>query len=76
MMNLASIIILALIIAAVVFAIRYTSKHGTCETCGLDGKAHCGSGSCGTCAYHDQEVQFDKEMMKKVEEMKKFVPRG
>lgn len=76
MMNLASIIIFALIIAAVVFAIRYTSKHGTCETCGLDGKAHCGSGSCGTCAYHDQEVQFDKEMMKKVEEMKKFVPRG
>ena len=53
MMNLASIIILALIIAAVVFAIRYTSKHGTCETCGLDGKAHCGSGSCGTCAYHE-----------------------
>lgn len=49
-MNFATFIIAAIIVVAFVFAVKYSTKHGTCEDCG---GGHCG----GTCSH---KIPFDK----------------
>ena len=46
-MNLISYLILAVLIVCFVLAVRYTRKHGSCETCG----GNCaGCGGCSSSA--------------------------
>lgn len=52
-MNAISIVIVAVIAIAVIFAIRYTIKHGTCSE---KGHGECG-GVCGKCPYHEMEMR-------------------
>ncbi len=67
-MNLISYIILALIVAAMVAAIRYTRKHGSCSCGSKD--CHCGTGSCGgNCA--ETEQKYMEEWSKKHPELLK-----
>ena len=60
-MNAVSVIILAVIIVAVIFAIRYTVKHGTCDQKSM---GECG-GSCGSCPYHEMEMRAALKNKKK-----------
>ncbi len=68
-MNLVSWIIVAVIAAALIAAIRYTKKHGSCS-CGSEG---CKSGSCSGCAMkpieEEQERKYMEEWSKKYPEM-------
>jgi hypothetical protein len=41
-MNLSTLLIAALLIVLAVLAVRYTHKHGTCESCGGSCDGHCG----------------------------------
>ncbi len=66
-MNLASFLILALILIAMFFAIRYTRKNGSCS-CGSEG---CKSGSCSSCAMKPIEEEAERKYM---EEWKKKYP--
>ena len=50
-MNIASIFLLMWIAAAFVCAVRYTAKHGTCESC----SGGCGGGGCASCHFCEEK---------------------
>lgn len=56
-MNLISYLILAVLIVCFVLAVRYTRKHGSCESCG----GNCaGCSSAAGCQMQQQETQGTK----------------
>lgn len=58
-MNLASIIIVAVIAVAFIAAFRYSRAHGSCSECGA------GKGGCASCQMAPFEKQQEEEYLKK-----------
>ena len=63
-MNLISYLILAVLIVCFVLAVRYTRKHGSCETCGGNCAGCGGCRSAAGCQVQQQKPQVKKTEMK------------
>lgn len=63
-MNAASILIVILVAAAFVMAVRYIIKHG--DSCAQCASGQC-SGECKSCSLYEQEMEEYKKHMKKID---------
>lgn len=61
MINIPTLLVLLLIIVAIVFAVRYTRRHGSCDACG----------DAGLCSGHCSTPHKDKEYEKAIRKIQK-----